>query len=411
MHKVTGARIALELVYVNHGMRPARALTREEKMARDYAARYGLPLKILKINVRQRKLGMEAAARASRYRALLQYSAKKGAQRIVLGHNLDDVVETFLLNILRGSGVRGLRSIPAKRGLFVRPLINVKKSDVLRYLRARKLSYAIDKTNLSLAHRRNLLRIKVLPVLQKLNPEIHGAVRREIEILRQDDEYIWGQVEKVYPKVVYTEKDCVLLDLLKIVRYNVSLVNRIVMKAILDTVGSLDGFESKHYHAILSLINKQSGKRVVLPKGLYALRDRETIVIGHRRPKASMVKAVRVGVGVSVIGDHKLRLRVLDKWNSRQSRSNREVFDLEALDVPLYVRSRKDGDTIKTKIGRKKVKKIFSERCISTRIRDRALMLCDQKGILCILGVARAFRGFVSEKTKRFLVVDFGSID
>jgi tRNA(Ile)-lysidine synthase len=316
-----------------------------------------------------------------------------------------------LLNILRGSGVRGLRSIPAKRGLFVRPLINVKKSDVLCYLRARKLSYAIDKTNLSLAHRRNLLRIKVLPVLQRLNPEIHGAVRREIEILKQDDEYIWAQVEKVYPKVVHTEKDCVLLDLHKIVRYNLSLVNRIVMKAILDTVGSLDGFESKHYHAILSLISKQSGKRLVLPKGLYALRDHETIVIGYRRPKARMVNTVRVSVGVSVVGDHKLRLRVLDSWNSRQSRRNREVFDLDALDVPLYVRGRKDGDIIKMKIGRKKVKKIFSERRVSSRIRDHALMLCDQNGILWILGVARAFRGFVTERTKRFLVVDFERID
>lgn len=411
LHKILGTRVVFELVYVNHGLRSARALAREEKKTREYAALYGLGFKILKVNVRPRKIGMEAAARASRHRTLLKYCMKTGAQRIVLGHNLDDVVETFLLNILRGSGLRGLRSIPAKRGPFVRPLINLRKADVIRYLRSRKLSYVIDRTNLSLKHRRNLLRIKVLPLLQKLNPEIHGAVRREIEIFKQDDEYIWSQATKVYPNVAHAEKDCVFLDLDRIVGYNLSLVNRIVMKAILDTVGSLDGFESKHYHAILSLINKQSGKRVLLPKGLYALRDHETIVIGYRRPKASMARPVRIGVGESVIGNHKLTVRVLDEWNMRKKRKNCEIFDLDALDMPLYVRSREDGDVIATKIGHKKVKKIFSERRISTRIRESALMLCDQKGVLWILGIARAFRGYVGKKTKRFLAVDFERID
>ena len=411
MHNVMSAKVNFELVYVNHGLRSARALAREEKITRDYAARYGVGAKLLKVRMRKSKLGIEAAARASRYRTLLQYCARVGAHRVVLGHNLDDVVETFILNMLRGSGMRGLRSIPAARGHFVRPLINVKKADILRYLRARKLSYAIDRTNLSLSHRRNLLRIKVLPVLQKLNPEIHSTVRREIEILKLDDEYIWGRVAKVYPKVVHADKDCVLLDLRKIVRYNLSLVNRIVMKAVLDKVGSLDGFESKHYQDVLSLINKQSGKRVALPKGLYALRNHDTIVIGHRTPKALHVEPVRIGVGECVVGKSKLRVRVLDKYNLRLNRKNREVFDLDALDVPLYVRSRKDGDNIETKIGRKKVKKILSERRIGTRLRDSVMVLCDQKGILWILGIARACRGFVNKKTKRFLVVDFERID
>jgi tRNA(Ile)-lysidine synthase len=411
MHKLMSKNVEFELVYINHGLRSARALAREEKMTMDYAARYGVEAKILRIIVRKRKLGIEAAARASRYRVLQRYCVKTGAQRILLGHNLDDVVETFLLNILRGSGARGLRSIPATRWPFVRPLINVKKADVMSYLQARKLTYAIDRTNLSLAQRRNLLRIKVLPILRKLNPDIHSAIKREIEILKQDDEYIWAQVRKVYPKVAYAEKESILLDLHKIVRYNLSLVNRIVMKAILDTVGSLDGFESKHYHAILSLIGKQSGKRVVLPKGLYALRDRDRILIGHRKPKPRTAGPMRIGVGESVIGNHRLRVRVLDEWNLRQNPKNCEVFDLDMLDGPLYVRGRKDGDIIDTKIGRKKLKKVFSEQRIRARMRDSALILCDQKGILWILGMARAFRGFVSEKTKRFLVVEFEHID
>lgn len=411
LHSHFGVNIEFELVYVNHGLRSGKALALEEKMTKEYAARYGLKSEILRIKVRKKKLGIEAAARASRHRALLKYLRNIDAQRVVLGHNLDDFVETFLLNITRGSGMRGFRSIPATRLPFVRPLINVKKSDILRYLKAKKLPYAVDETNLSPAYRRNLLRIKVLPILRKINPEIHEAVRREIEILKQDDEYIWKQAEKTYPRVARVEKDCILLDLRKIVRYNLSLVNRLLMKATLDLVGSLDGFESKHYHAVVNLKNKESGKRVTLPKGLYAQREHEKIIIGWRRPKARIEVPIHINGADFAVGGYKLNIRVLEKWNLGRRYRNCEVFDLDTIELPLFVRNRRNGDLIETKIGRKKVKKIYSEHRIGPRVSENTMLLCDQRGVLWILGVARAFRGFVGKETKRFLVVDFERID
>ncbi|MGB7054855.1 MAG: tRNA lysidine(34) synthetase TilS, partial [bacterium] len=260
-------------------------------------------------------------------------------------------------------------------------------------------------------YRRNQLRIKVLPILQKINPEIHEAVRREIEILKQDDEYIWKQAEKTYPRVARVEKDCVLLDLRKIVRYNLSLVNRLVMRAIQDLVGSLDGFGSKHYHAVVNLKNKESGKKVTLPKGLYAQREREKIVIGCRRPRARIEVPLHINGGDSAVGGCKLNIRILERWNLSRRHRNCEVFDLDSIELPLFVRNRRNGDLIETKIGRKKVKKIYSEHRIGPRVRENTMLLCDQKGILWILGVARAFRGFVGKETKRFLVVDFERID
>ncbi len=400
-----------ELVYVNHGLRSKRACAHEEKLTQSYAVRYGLCCKILRIHIRKTKIGIEAAARNARSRALLAYMDESGAQRIVLGHNLDDFAETFLLNIIRGSGMRGLRSIPAARLPFVRPLLNVQKRDILEYLRVRKLPYAIDKTNVSTAFRRNLLRLRVLPVLERINPQIHETLKREVEILKQDDEYIWQQAEKAYRRVVAEEKDGVLLDLGRIVRYNLPVINRIVMKAIMCTAGSLDGFESKHYRAITSLTTKESGRIIVLPKGLYAQREFGKIVIGYRRAQAGFKLPSRIGQGTYVIGNYRLNLRIVDVWNFDESKKNREVFDLNVLSLPLYVRHRRDGDFIRTKIGRKKVKKIFGESRIGIRNRDKVILLCDQEGILWMLGITRAYRGFVNKDTKRFLVVDIEPID
>ncbi len=411
LHGPFSGQIELELVYVNHGLRSRTALEREEQLTEDYAARYGLRSQIVAVRVKKRKEGIEAAARAARYRALLDHMKKIGAQRVVLGHNLDDLAETFLLNVIRGSGLRGLGSIRAKRLPIVRPLIDCRKSDILKYLNLRKLSFAVDETNRSLSFRRNLLRMKIIPALEKVNPEIRDAIKREVEILKQDDEFLWMLADKAYTRAVHPEKDGVLLDLRRIVRYNPPLLNRLVMKVIRDLLGSTDGFESKHYSAIVNLIGKEHGKKVALPKGLFAQRERLGIYIGCVRSTGNFEIPVEVGEHTLIRGRVRLSTRILKGWKFRRKRPDREVFDLDEIVLPLYIRNREEGDYIVTKIGRKKLKKIFNEKEIVPRKRENLLLLCDQVGILWIIGVARAFRGFVSKGTKMFLVVDCEDIN
>ncbi len=411
LHSIFAGQIEFELVYVNHGLRPSINLLREERMTQEYAARYATKCKILRVKVQKRKEGIEASARAARYRALNRHFARTGMQRIVLGHNLDDFAETFLLNILRGSGMRGLRSIAAVRLPFVRPMISLKKQDILKYLKARKLEYSVDETNRSLDYRRNVVRLKVLPVLAQINPEIHETIEREVWILKQDDELLWKQAEKAYRKVARRTRDCVLLDLNKIMSYNFPIVSRLVMKAIQELNGSLDGYESKHYHSIISLTDKECSKRISLPKGIYAQREHENIALAKRQPRTKLMVAVDLKDGVISAGDYRLVLSVKKKHDLRKTLAHQEVFDVTDLALPLYVRTRRIGDIIETKIGKKKVKKIFSEFRVAPRKRDRIPVLCDQKGILWIVGVARAFRGFVSKKTREYLVVDFEHLD
>jgi tRNA(Ile)-lysidine synthase len=411
LHNIYSPRMEFELVYVNHGLRREKALMREEAKVRTYAARYGVKCKILNIKVSKKKLGIEGSARVARYDALKAYLSVTGSQRIVLGHNLDDFVETFLLNMLRGSGMRGLRSIPVKRLPFVRPLIDCKKKDILSYLKARRLSYMIDKTNLSLDYRRNLLRLKVLPILEAINPEIHQTIKKEAQILKCDDEFLLEKAERVYDKAARIEKDCILLDMTTLMRYNSPIVIRVVMKAIEKVSGNLDGFESKHYHAVISLTSKEHSKKINLPKGIYAQREPESIVIGQVKRSKCIKVPVDLNKRSVSIGDQTLRIRVERGYGTHRLRENCEVFDLSDLRLPLFVRNRKPGDWIETKVGRKKLKKIYSERRIVPRKRGDTLLVCDQKGILWVAGVARAYRGFVNEKTEEILVVEFERTD
>jgi tRNA(Ile)-lysidine synthase len=179
LYRLYRRKIDLHLVYVNHGLRPARVLQREERLAEDCAREYDIPCQIIRVKVKKGKTGLEAAARQARYAALQKCMQELGADRIALGHNLDDVVETFFLNLIRGSGTRGLQAIPPLRLPVIRPLIDIQKRAVLAYVKKSKLRYAVDATNMLPKFRRNVIRHRIIPQLLKINPELHAAVQRE----------------------------------------------------------------------------------------------------------------------------------------------------------------------------------------------------------------------------------------
>lgn len=405
LHRLYSNRIVLHLLYVNHGLRPKKYIAHELDLVKQFAQKYSVDYDIVPVLIKKTKTGLEAAAREKRYAVLLNTMKKIGAQRIALGHNSDDVIETFLLNLLRGSGARGMRSIPAMRTPFVRPLIDLKKDDIVRYVNQQNLPYSIDETNRVLGYRRNLIRHNIVPELLKINPDLHETIKREINIISHDDEYLEKRAAVAYERVAKQHEDYIILDIKRLVRYNPALAVRLVMNVIKDLRGTLDGYESKHFQAVFGLINKESGKRINLPKDVYVRREYGTIVLGrvrHRRPKFIPVV---IGEDV-VVSDFVLKTRLVTSHTvSRKKRE--EAFDLARIKTPLFLRTRKEGDYVQTKIGRKKMKKIFHEHKIPIHKRDYLLMLCDQSGILWVPGYARANRAFVGKTTKKVLVVDF----
>lgn len=406
LHRLYGKRIVLHLVYVNHGLRPKKCITRELNLVKRFAQEYDVGYAIVPVLIKKTKTGLEAAAREKRYAALLKTMKKIGAQRIALGHNCDDVVETFLLNLLRGSGARGMRSIPAQRIPYVRPLIELKKNDILKYLKQRRLPYSVDETNRVLGHRRNLIRHTIVPELLKINPDLHETIRREIKIISHDDEYLERRAAAAYKRTVKQQESHIFLDINRLARYTSAVAVRLVMNVIKELHGSLDGYESKHFQAVIGLMDKESGKRINLPKGLYAQREYSMITLGRTRRPHPKTFAVAMENEFLVTTDLILKTRVVASFDVEKTKRC-ESFDLKKIEPPLFLRTRRDGDYVQTKAGRKKMKKVFHEYKIPIHKRDRMLMLCDQHGILWIPGYVRAARGFINKRTKRILVVEF----
>ena len=407
LKKLYHNKVEFVLVYINHGLRRKENLKKEEFLTDKYALKYKTDHKIIRLKVPKTRLGKEATARDMRYKALVKCLKQVNGQAIVLGHHLDDVVETFFMNLIRGSGGRGLRSIPAKRPPFIRPLIALKKDEIINYLKAKKLSFSKDETNRLLDFRRNMLRHKIVPQLLKVNPDLHNTIKRTVEILKKDDEYLESQADKVFQRLAMRKFKQVSLDIKKLLKYNPAVQSRVVMKAIKILLGSLDGFESKHIAQIIGLKNKESGKKISLPKKLYGQKEYGKVIIGIVKPAKRIKVLVNADQDFLVIGDNVIKFKTVAKFDLKARKKNCEVFDLNDLRPPLVIRSKKDGDFIETKIGRKKIKKIFQEHKLTMDRRKETMILCDQKGILWVIGLVRSSRAFITKSTKKIMVVSF----
>jgi tRNA(Ile)-lysidine synthase len=175
----------LEVATVDHGLRPEA--TEEMELVAARAAALGLPWHALRIDVRAarqrqsfsgtRPGGVQEVARRMRLGALAELAAGRGLSRVALGHNADDQSETVLFRILRGTGIAGLAGIPYWRGPFIRPMLDVTRVEILRYLQRRSLPYATDRSNADRRYARARLRHDILPLLRRENPRLDRALR------------------------------------------------------------------------------------------------------------------------------------------------------------------------------------------------------------------------------------------
>lgn len=173
-------RFALRLAHIHHGLRGASA-DKDAAFVLKLAARLGLEATVLRADARalarRRGGGTEDAARALRYAALAREARRYGCRVVAVGQHLDDQAETVLLNLLRGTRLKGLGGMPPMRTLapgvrLVRPLLPISRAEILEYLKQHALPFRRDPTNRSTRFLRNWLRLRALPLLQSRQPRV-----------------------------------------------------------------------------------------------------------------------------------------------------------------------------------------------------------------------------------------------
>ena len=215
------------------------------------------------------KIGTEEAGRNERYKFFDEILKKTASSKIAIAHNKNDNVETVIMNIIRGSGVSGIKGIEAKREIYIRPLIECEREEIEEYCEKENLNPRIDKTNFENIYTRNKIRNIVIPFIkQEFNPNIIETINRLTDLVREEETYIEKQVEKEYKEILIEEnleKRTIIIDLKKFNNEEKVIKSRLILYTITRILGSSKGIEKIHIEDIIKLCNNNVGNKYLTP--------------------------------------------------------------------------------------------------------------------------------------------------
>lgn len=280
-------RLSLYSIYIDHGFRPGETPA-EAGLARGISEKYGAEFYLEKVDApgfaAREGMNRQEAARLLRYGLYDAYVQKLSA-KVALGHTADDQVETFIMRLLRGSGPKGLSAIPAVRGKVIRPLIEVRKKEILEYLSESGIGYATDSSNLKQDYFRNRVRQTLIPALRALSPGFEEAVLRTAEILSDEERYFESLVLKALMRMISRKnEEEIELFLVPLENLEQVILRRTLRKAVELTRG-LRGFEFGHIEDTIRLVKTgRPGDRLYLPRGIRVIKKYSTLLITSRAP-------------------------------------------------------------------------------------------------------------------------------
>ena len=297
----------LILAHLNHQIR-GRSAERDESFVKKLGKRLNLPVYTKKTDVpllaRRKKLSLETAARAARYDFLERVARRLKTRTVAVAHTLDDNAETVLMNILRGSGLRGLRGIPSLRGIhldsrinIVRPLIETGRSEIRRFLKVQVQTYRLDRSNLQTEARRNLIRLKILPYLERYQPKLKQHLVRLSEISTETLAYLDRDAKTWVDKKGRRVKRGLSFNLRSLGGINPALRNAVFIRAIQTVKGDLKKIIAQHYDSLNDLISNPARglKEIHLPDGLVVQKRGQKIsfVMKSSRPDVTSGRGLR----------------------------------------------------------------------------------------------------------------------
>jgi len=421
--------VELYVAHLNHELRGEESKS-DAAYVSELARSLGLKAAIESRDVRGyqevNSCSLEEAAREVRYAFFAELAHRVSAFAVAVGHTADDQAETLLMNLIRGSGLTGLRGmkpltercIEAGRPplLVLRPLLEVPRSQVEAYCQAVGLHTRDDSSNYSSEYLRNRIRSEIIPRLREYNPEIVASLVRTAQAVSQDLEYIDEEVDRVFDSVVEKDGEGGLsLNNLAFNRLPLALRRQLLRSALAQLAGGLRDIEMVHIEKIIGVMNRPAGRELDLPHALKFYGDYERSFISRGgNPLDFLVplkeEVVLVIPGETRIPGWKVRSEVmLSKPDSVSEGELVAFFDLDLTGNELTVRGRRDGDRFQPlgMEGSRKLQDFMVDAKIPRISRERVPLVCSRERIIWVVGWRMDHRTRVTEHTQRVLRLEF----
>ncbi len=430
-------RISLSLAHLNHRFR-GKDSDKDAEYVQELALKLGLPIIVESRDVpafiKEESLSPEDGARRARYDFFNKVVTRLKANKVALGHNADDQAETVLMRLLRGSGREGLGGIPPVRDLevqslpkgslrdkskvqsqkiqIIRPLIETTREEIEKYLKENKIKARLDASNIKPIYLRNRIRLKLLPLLAKYNPNIKSVLVRTAQVLEEEDRYLERIVSKNLKRIVKKGREGITLDIIKFSFLSLSIQRRILRKTLGAIKGNKLDIQLSHIDDVIDLLKARGKVSLDLPGNILVTKEYRKLSLGSKREKRALSFNYPLKVpGITKIPEIGLlfRTKVLkERPRVLKGVLKKVYFDRQRIKAPLFLRNREAGDRFQPlgMKGSKKLKDFFIDEKIPLKEREKIPLLVRGKEIVWVVGHRISDKAKVTNKTEKVLMIE-----
>ena len=378
---------------------------RDALFVKSLAEKLNLPFRSIDFQTEEyaskQKISIEMAARELRYHWFAELKEKEEADCIVIAHHSDDVVETFLINMTRGTGIHGLTGIKPKKGDIVRPLLALSREEIVACLQQKNIPFVEDSTNKETIYTRNKFRNHIIPLLQTINPSFKESVLQTIGYLQQAESFMEDRLNAIKEDLFVEKENSCCISIEKLKKENSPIF---ILYELLHPYG----FPASVINDIYNGLDGTSGKQYMSEK-YRILKDRKWLILSDRHQEAPVTYSIK---DTDTTIENPLKMTITYKENKPGCTIIKDkrfcYLDVNKLVFPLEIRRWREGDTF-VPFGmknRKKVSDFFIDRQFSILQKEQTWLLLSGGEIAWIMGERSDDRFKIDSKTKKIMILE-----
>jgi len=402
LHLFIKSNIDIAIAHCNFQLRGEES-DNEENFVKQVAEKYSIPVFIKKFKTTEyaslQKITIQEAARELRYRWFDNLSKIHSYDKIAIAHNADDSIETFFINILRGTGIQGLCGIKPENGNVIRPLLFAFRDEIEQYCKVQNIDYCTDSSNLTDKYLRNNIRHNIIPLFEKIKPDFRNIMLKNIDYLSQTFNIYENAIKDISKKILQSNDDYDTIDINTLLILPSS-------KTILFEILKKYGFSSNTCNEIYNCIFAESGKQFYSDTHRL-IKDRTNFIIS-KNSQESEQKYYISDITTVISEPLNLTFSIKDNANYEIPRvPNIAALDYEKLQFPLIIRKWQNGDYFQP-LGMKYFKKLsdfFVDKKFSLIEKERTWILTSGSDIVWVINHRIDERFKITETTGKILEI------
>jgi tRNA(Ile)-lysidine synthase len=399
-HLLKRFKVEVTLAHCNYKLR-GKDSDADETFCRKLAADFEMPIRVKVFDVSTEKKGsLQEKARKARYTWFRELLQEHGLNFIVTAHHAADQAETLLLNMVRGTGLKGMRGIAEKDGVLLRPLLPFTRAEITSYAKEHKIKYRSDKSNAKITYRRNFIRHKIMPLLKEINPSIETTLAADAERFRDEYSILSGHLSEISADLVTKENGEIRIDIAELrKKTHVSGILHLLLEPL--------GFNSTQVQKVTEHIQEDGlpGKKIMAASYRLTI-DRNKIIVQKKAVEGKGEQVLDSEQALEDVGNFKIQ--PVDSLSVKSK--NELIVAPSRLQWPLVVRGVRRGDRFRPfgMKGKKLLSDYLREQKLNAFEKEKVRLLENGNGeIIWVIGHRSDERYRVEADDKTIIKITF----